>query len=72
MVGGTKNMGLAVSDELARRGAVVASYGDAAAVDTPFFHGAETPESEAAVIDLFTPMHRLGRPGDIAPVVGSS
>lgn len=59
----------AMAKEVASRGVTV-NVVTPGAVDTPFFHGAETPESEAAVVNLFTPMHRLGQPGDIAPVVG--
>lgn len=39
------------------------------AADTPFFHGQETEDSVRAIV-AFTPMRRLGRPADIAPVVG--
>lgn len=54
--------------EVALRGITVNAV-TPGAVDTPFFHGQETPESVQAIIG-FTPMGRLGQPDDIAPLVG--
>jgi len=38
------------------------------AVDTPFFHGQETPES-VAYLSAATPSRRLGTVADIVPMV---
>ena len=61
-------MARTMAKEVAGRGVTV-NVVTPGPVDTRFYHGEETPESEQVVL-RFTPAHRLGQPDDIAPVVG--
>ncbi|MFJ9845996.1 SDR family oxidoreductase [Kitasatospora sp. NPDC101155] len=63
-----ERMVLAAAKELGSRGITVNAVAPGP-VDTSFYRGAETPESMAAAAN-HSPRGRLGRPGDIAPVVG--
>ncbi|MFD8087603.1 SDR family oxidoreductase [Kitasatospora sp. NPDC059722] len=63
-----ERMVLAAAKELGARGITVNAVAPGP-VDTSFYRAAETPESMAAAAD-HSPRGRLGRPDDIAPVVG--
>ena len=58
----------AAARELAGRGVTVNAVAPGP-VDDSFYHAAETPESVAAAAQ-HSPRGRLGRPEDVAPVVG--
>ena len=63
-----ERMVLAAAKELGARGVTVNAVAPGP-VDDSFYHSAETPESVAAATH-HSPRGRLGRPDDIAPVVG--
>ncbi|MCX4096882.1 SDR family oxidoreductase [Nocardia sp. alder85J] len=63
-----ERMVLAAAKELGARGITVNAVAPGP-VDDSFYQGAETPESMAAAAQ-HSPRARLGRPADIAPVVG--
>jgi 3-oxoacyl-[acyl-carrier protein] reductase len=63
-----ERMVLAAAKELGARSITVNAVAPGL-VDDSFYQGTETPESMAAAA-LHGPRGRLGRPGDIAPVVG--
>ncbi|MFD7902674.1 SDR family oxidoreductase [Kitasatospora sp. NPDC059747] len=63
-----ERMVLAAAKELGARGITVNAVAPGP-VDTSFYRAAETPESMTAAAD-HSPRGRLGRPDDIAPVVG--
>ncbi|MGF1428128.1 SDR family oxidoreductase [Kitasatospora sp. LaBMicrA B282] len=63
-----ERMVLAAAKELGARGITVNAVAPGP-IDDSFYRAAETPESMAAAAD-HSPRGRLGRPEDIAPVVG--